>query len=145
MRKYENAKLILGQTLLISIGTYMVIGVEGMIQHFQGEEMSIPWYQVWAILLVGFITALPSVVWLGNEKVLPKHPVIKIVVHFLMLYGVISLAGKILNWYSKLKWYLIMSVGFFIVYAMVWLITIWFLKQEEDSINRKLEEIQDED
>ena len=145
MNKNEKAKMIIGQTMVISIGMLLVIGVEGLIHYFQGEELFLSWYQAWAILFVGFLTALPTVFWLGNEKLLPEHPTFKIVLHFFFLYGVIALAGWLLEWYTSLKWFIIMSLGFIGVYVMVWVITLWFLKQEEDSINRKLEEIQDEE
>lgn len=145
MNRKEKAKMIIGQTMVISIGTFVVIGVEGLIHCLQGEILTLSWYQIWAILLVGFLTALPTVFWLDNEKILSGYPKLKILLHFLFIYGVIALAGWLLEWYTNLKWFIIMSLGFIGVYSMVWLITIWFLKQEEDSINRKLEEIQDEE
>lgn len=145
MKKNEKVKLVIGQTLVISIGTFMAIAAEGLVKHFLGEELNLPWYQIWAVILLGFITALPTVFWLDNEKILPNHPVWKIVIHCLLLHGVITLAGRFLNWYSSIDGYLFLTIGFLAVYGMVWAITIWFLSREEDSINRKLEEIQDED
>ena len=145
MQKSNNVRLVFGQTLLISVGILVVMGVEGLYSYLTGGEIVFPWYQPWAIILVGFVNSLPSVYWLGNEKILRNHSLLKIFIHFLLLYAITVGAGWVFRWYSSFEWLVAMSVGFVVVYIIVWTVTLATLKSEESKINEKLQEIQDED
>ena len=56
-----------------------------------------------------------------------------------------SLSGHFCGWYSNLSEYLIIVIMYIIIYAFVWIATVWMLKVDEKKINDAISEIRDEE
>ena len=142
----KTIKLIFNQTLMISTGVLFVLGVQAMINALLYQDMQIvwDWYTPFTILFTGFLCSIPTVIFVDDgEKAFGFS--LKVVIHFLALFAVVSLCGKLFGWYSSLKGYICIILMYILIYFFVWVATYWLLKNDDNKINKALKELQDEE
>ena len=88
--------------------------------------------------------ALASLV-LYDETDNESHQRLRVVIHFILVLGIVSLFGYLFDWYSDLTGYLIIAIMYVIIYTFVWISTLWMLKADEKKINDAIDRIRDEE
>ena len=139
----EKVKIIFEETLMITTGIFFMVGIGGVITHFQGGSYSLDWYQPLSIIFIGFLCSLPTL--LLKEADGGKSGVLRIILHCLSLFIIVSLAGYIFKWYTDLSGYISVVIIFLVVYAFVWISSLWMSKIDEAKINKVLEQFHDEE
>ena len=114
----NKVKLIYNQTLMISTGILFTMGIRTVVLYFTDGEYMINWE--WYI------------------------PISK-GIHFVLVYGIVSLCGYIFRWYTNLREYLFIVMLYVIIYVCVWVYSIWMFKNDEKMINKAIDEIRDEE
>ena len=140
----KKMKMLFEQTMMVSTGILFLLGVEGVICHFQEIEFELNWYLPISILLTGFFCSLPTLLF-SNENLSGKKFWCYGALHCLMEFGIVTLAGWIFRWYTTREGYLVVMLFYFLIYGFVWMASIWMQKVDEDKINQALKEIQDEE
>ena len=125
-------KKLFVQSMVISTSILFLNGISAVIQHFRGTDLVLQWYHPLTIVLAGILCAVPTIL-------------LRVALHCLALYAVIAGAGYLFGWYTDTESFLSVSVIFFLVYAFVWLSSLWLDKQDEKKINRALDAIRDEE
>ena len=140
-------KLIFTQGLMISSGTFFCLGVSAFILYILYGEATVswPWYFPLSIILHGFLCAFPTLLLLDNEGLNTKQLRLRIVIHFFLLLGIVSLCGFIFNWYTIIAGYVIVVIMYVVIYIFVWAVTMWISKADEKMINALIDEIRDEE
>lgn len=144
----EKLKLLFQQTLMISTGILFAIGVEGIVAHLTGSSFGLGWYDPLAIIFVGFLCALPTLLLIMTAFAIESsRRRFKWIVflHCMAEFAIVSVAGWIFHWYSTLKGYLVIVIMYFAVYIFAWAGNIWIYKIDESKINHALKNIQDEE
>lgn len=136
--------MLFDQTLMVSMGILFLLGIEGVIRHMMGKEFQLHWYDPMAIVLTGCFCSFPTLLFC-TEGYGGGRFWLRVALHCLMEWGIVSLAGWIFQWYTTAGGYLVVMIFFFLIYGFVWLASIWMQKIDEEKINQALREIQDEE
>ena len=139
----EKFKIIFEETLMITTGIFFMVGIGGVITHLQGGSYSLDWYQPLSIIFIGFLCSLPTL--LLKEADGGRSGVLRIILHCLSLFIIVSVAGYIFKWYTDISGYISVVIIFFVVYAFVWISSLWMSKIDETKINKVLEQFHDEE
>jgi len=139
------AKKIFIQSMAISTAILFLNGVNAVIRHFAGTDITLQWYHPITIVLTGVLCALPTVLLRDEDQWDRKTFRIRVSLHCLALYAIIIGAGRLFGWYTDWESLLSVSIIFFLVYAFVWLLSHWLDKQDEKKINHALDTIRDEE
>ena len=144
-------KLKLGfvQTVIISFAILTGIIIEGLVYTvFFGDDLasfSLSWLQLLSIVLTGALCSVPTVLFLTDTDIPKKKYIIRIVLHCLGLYLIVSFFGWLFKWYTELSSFIMLTVIFFLVYVFVWIVSIWLYKRDDKKINLALDDIRDEE
>ena len=94
---------------------------------------------LWQILLSGFLTALVTVILRPGEQDSGRVGMIKIIVHYFVLCGVMIGCGYRFGWVDlTLNGIVMMAISVAVVYLLVFLAGYWLDKKQADEINKKL-------
>ncbi len=142
-------KLWLEQTMTISFAIYVGIIIEGLVYAMKGDALTsfnLSWLQLVSVIITGAVCSLPTIFWLVTDNDLPKNKyIVRIILHCIGLYVVVSLFGWIFKWYTQIDGFIMITIIFFLVYVFVWCVSLWFHKRDENQINKALEDIRDEE
>ena len=138
----SKLKMVFLQTSFISLGIFLAVGITQTVMHIMGNTYATDWYFLLSVILAGVLCSLPSFI-LYSEKIKPFF--IKILIHFTLVFAVVSLLGWLFKWYSGFIDYAIVILIFVFVYAFVWVMTKWFYEKEDKQINSALDSIRDEE
>ncbi len=138
-------KKLFVQSMVISTAILFLNGINAVIQHYAGNDITLQWYHPVTIVLTGVFCALPTVLLRDMDQWDRKTFWIRVSVHCLLLYAVVIGAGWLFRWYDNTESFISVSVIFFIVYAFVWLSSHWLDKQDEKKINHALDTIRDDE
>lgn len=143
----NRAKLIFNQTLMVSTAILFGMGVRTAVLFVTtGEYMiSWQWYIPLSIVAVGFLCALVSLILYEDSMGAKVNMRLRICLHCLLVFAIVSLSGYFFGWYTNLTEYLLIVVMYIIIYAFVWISTAWMLKADEKKINDAISEIRDEE
>lgn len=141
----NKIKTLFQQALMISTGILFAIAAEGVFRHLAGSDIVLSWYHPLSILLTGFICALPSLLLMDIESLTKKQFIVRLILHCVLLYGIVVLAGYLFRWYGNVFEFVFVTISYFLIYALVWLATGWLGKKDENQINHALMDIQDEE
>ena len=143
----SRAKIIFNQTLMISTAILFGMGIRTAVLYFVSDRymLSWQWYIPLSIIIVGFLCATASLLLYDDSAENKVKLPVRICLHFLLVLGIVSASGYLFEWYSKLGEYLIILVMYVIIYAFVWISTVWMLKADEKKINDAINEIRDEE
>ena len=132
--------------MMISTAVLFGMGIETAIMFLVAGQYMIEWqwYIPLSVVLVGFLCALASLV-LYDETDNESHQRLRVVIHFILVLGIVSLFGYLFDWYSDLTGYLIIAIMYVIIYTFVWISTLWMLKADEKKINDAIDRIRDEE
>ena len=133
------------QSMVIATGILFLNGINAVIQHFAGNDITLQWYHPITIVLTGVFCALPTALLRDMEQWDRKTLRIRLAVHCLSLYAIVAGAGWLFRWYDDPESFASVSIIFFIVYAFVWLTSHWLDKQDEKKINHALDTIRDDE
>ena len=133
------------QSMAISSAILFLNGINAVIRHFTGNDITMEWYHPITIVLTGVLCALPTVLLRGEDQWDRKAFWIRVSVHCLALYVIVAGAGWLFRWYTDPESFVSVSIIFFIVYVFVWLSSHWLDKQDEKKINHALDTIRDEE
>jgi cell division protein FtsW (lipid II flippase) len=129
--------------MAISTGILFLNGINAVIQHFSGNDITLQWYHPITIVMTGILCALPTVLLRDEDQWDRKTFWIRVSVHCLSLYAIVIGAGRLFGWYTDPVSFISVSIIFFLVYAFVWLTSHWLDKQDEKKINHALDTIRD--
>ena len=141
-------KLWLEQTMTISFAIYVGIIIEGLVYAMMGDPLTsfnLTWLQLVSVILTGALCSLPTVFWLADTDIPKNKFIVRIILHCIGLYAIVSLFGYIFKWYVKLDGFIMVTVIYFLVYVFVWIVTLWFHKRDDNKINKALDDIRDEE
>ena len=119
-------KKLFVQSMIISTSILFLNGINMVIQHFAGNDLTLQWFHPVSIIL--------------RDR---KKFMIRVSLHCLSLYAIVIAAGRLFGWYTDPESCVSVSIVFFIVYAFVWLSSHWLDKQDEKKINHALDTIRD--
>ena len=139
------AKKLFVQSMVIATSILFLNGINAVIQHFLGNDITLQWYHPITIVLTGALCALPTILLQKWEEWDRKTLWIRVGLHCLALYAVVAGAGALLGWYSDFESWITISGIFFVIYGFVWLTSHWLDKQDEKKINHALDAIRDEE
>ena len=139
------AKKIFVQSMAISTGILFLNGINAVVQHFAGNDITLQWYHPITIVLTGVLCALPTVLLRDEDQWDRKTFLIRVSVHCVSLCAVVLGAGWLFRWYTDPESLFGVGVVFFLVYAFVWLASHWLDKQDEKKINHALDTIRDDE
>ena len=144
----NRCKLIFNQTLMISTAILFGLGIEELIEYLSsGDEwINWQWFIPLSVIFTGFLCALASLVLVDEDSSLKKiNMKMRIFIHFIALFAVVSGCGYIFNWYSKIRQLIPIAIIYVITYGFVWASTIWIFKEDEKKINEAIKDIQDKE
>lgn len=141
----SNLKILFHQICMISTGILFIIGINWTVDHFTGENFEFPWYYPFSILLVAFLSALPTYLLILKEWGKQKRFLVNLIVHCLSIWAIVAAAGWIFKWYCTWKEFLLLAIEYIVVYIFVWVVSWWSFLAEDKKINQALKDIQDEE
>ena len=145
----SKIKLWLEQTMMISFAILVGIILEGLAYCLLGgaplASFSLTWLQLLSVVLTGALCSIPTLIWLQDKEYTKKQFMVRLILHCLGLYVIVSLFGLVFKWYTQIDGFVMMTLIFFMVYVFVWLVTLWFHKRDDNQINKALDEIRDEE
>ncbi len=136
-------KKLFVQSMIISTSILFLNGINMVLQHFAGHDISLLWYHPVTIVLTGVLCALPTFLLRDSDRWDRKTFWVRVPLHCLALYAVVAGAGYLFRWYDDVESWISVSVIFFVIYVFVWLSSHWLDKQDEKKINHALDTIRD--
>ncbi len=137
------AQKLFVQSMIISTSILLLNGINMVIQHFSGNDMTLQWYHPVTIVLTGILCALPTILLRDSDQWDRKTFWQRVPLHCLSLYAIVAGTGWLFGWYRDAENLISVSVIFFIIYISVWLLSHWLDKQDEKEINQALDTIRD--
>lgn len=135
--------------MTISFAILVGIVIEGLIYCLFGgdplDEFKLSWIQLLSVVLTGAVCSVPTVIWLTDFDVPKNKFIVRLILHCIGLYAIVSVFGWIFNWYNKLDGFIFMTIIYFLVYIFVWVVSLWFHKRDDNKINKALDDIRDEE
>ena len=145
----NKLKLWFTQTMMISFAILTGIIIEGLVYSIFGRDdlasFSLSWLQLLSIVLTGALCSVPTVLFLTDTDIPRKKYIVRIALHCLGLYLIVSLFGWIFKWFTNLGGFIMVTAIFFLVYVFVWTVSIWLYKRDDKKINMALDDIRDEE
>lgn len=140
-------KIIFYQTLMISTAILFGIGVQMVILHFAfgTEYLGWPWYIPLTIVLTGFLCSIPTLLILSTDNLSRKAALVRTVLHFILVGGIVTGCGFLFGWYTTWSEYAPILVMYVIIYIIVWVTTAWMGKEDEKRINEAIKDFRDEE
>lgn len=94
---------------------------------------------LWEILLAGFITSIVTVILRPGEHDSARISIIKIIVHYFVLCGVMIVCGCWFDWMElNAQGIVMMMISVAVVYLLVYSAGYWLDRKQADEINQKL-------
>lgn len=144
----NKMKLWLEQTMMITFAIFVGIMLEGIVYAIMGDDLasfSLSWVQLLSVILTGALCSVPTLLWLTDLDLPKSKFIVRLILHCLGLYVIVSLFGWFFTWYQHLDGFIMMTLIYFMVYIFVWLVSVWFHKHDDKKINKALDDIRDEE
>ena len=145
----NRMKLWFEQTMTISFAIFVGIIIEGLVCCvFFGEDLamfSLSWMQLLSVILTGTLCSVLTVIFLIGPDIPKNKYIVRIVLHCLGLYLIVSLFGWFFKWFTDLTGFIMVTIIFFLVYIFVWTVSLWLHKRDDNKINKALDDIRDEE
>lgn len=139
MKKIIN--LLTYQMLIITFGILLGNGIIALIGKASGTEYTFSASFPITVILTGILTSLPTLIFY-----IKKIPYIaKIIIHFIVLIGIITLVSYMLEWSRTLFDFIAVLSITIPIYIAVWVFTYIKYKRDEKQINKALINNSDED
>ncbi len=133
--------------MMVSSAILFGLGVEALITHLLGDDgyFEWQWYVPLSIVITGFLSSLPSVLLVDNERLTKKQAYIRLLIHFLCVWGIVAGCATVFDWYDTPAGFCIISFMYILIYFFVWFASWWLLKSDEKKINEALDGIRDKE
>ncbi len=119
----------------ITTAIVFVVAIDGAI----GDYEMIPKYTMFQILGAGAATALVTTAVFSYEPKTRKQYLIQTVVHYIVLCGIMAVAGIMFGWIDVTAFdVIIMCIYVAVVYFIVFVISYLLLKKEVDRFNEAI-------
>jgi len=143
----NKAKLVFFQTTMISTAIFALNGLSEVILHFKNgvDSFNYGWYYSLSIICIGFLCSLPTFFLEYDIKTSKLGVLLRVFLHFITIGLIVSLGGFVFKWYENLSNYLMVMISYVIIYLLVWIISSWMTKTNENKINAAIKNIQDEE
>ena len=145
----SKLKLWFVQTMMISFAILVGIIIEGIVYSvFMGDDLAsfnLSWLQLLSVVLTGAFCSIPTLIWLTDNDLPKSKFIIRLVLHCIGLYAIVSLFGWLFKWYQHMDGFIMITVIYFLVYVFVWLVSLWLYKRDDNQINKALDDIRDEE
>ena len=141
----KKVKLILEQTFMLSFLIQVVMSLEALYSRAINYSFGFPWYTPLSCILASFLCSLPTLILIKEKESSGPARRILPILHFVLLYVLVMGLGYVFHWYSNLTYFIITTIAYFVIYAIVWTLTLLSIKYDEKLINDALLTIQDED
>ena len=139
----KKLKFLFEQYIMITSGIVTAMALEAILVHFLADEdLHFPWHLPISVLVGGVVGSLPTLLLWQADDTFRKLPRWRVVVHLLLTYGAVSCTGWLFSWFNDFLSFLIVSVMFFIIYALVWAGSRYLRAREVALINRALQELE---
>lgn len=138
-------KILFQQVLMISTGILFIAGIDGVVSFVKGTDFFFPWYYPFSIILLGFLCALPTFLFILKDWGKRVHFIVRLILHYLSVWVITSIIGWGFHWYSDWIQFLKTTIEYTMIYVFVWVTTLWFIRTEDKKINQALKEIQDDE
>ena len=136
-------KKLFVQSMIISTSILFLNGINMVIQHFAGNDLTLQWFHPVSIILTAVLCSLPTILLRDSDQWDRKTFWRRVPLHCLLLYAVVAGAGWLFGWYDNVESWISVTIIFFIIYVFVWLSSHWLDKQDEKKINHALDNIRD--
>lgn len=136
-------KKLFVQSMIISTSILFLNGINMVIQHFAGNDLTLQWFHPISIILTAVLCALPTILLRDSDQWDRKTFWRRVPLHCLLLYAAVAGAGWLFGWYGNVESWISVTIIFFIIYVFVWLSSHWLDKQDEKKINHALDTIRD--
>ncbi len=133
-------KILYTQAISISIMLLLIRGIISLIAYLNGDATIFPWYFPLETVLVGVVTALPSLLFYSHNELSKKAYICRIFVHFTLVLSIVTGLGCLFKWFVSVKEYLMVFAIFIIIYIGIWGLSYLFFLREEKSINKSLKD-----
>lgn len=131
----DTIKMVISHFFIITVCVTAAIGVSNLFAPgFSGYPKEFPLH----ILFVGATSALPSFLFYFRKEPTRRQFVVRTILHFFCILGIVLGEGYLLKWYESVKEILIIGGIVILVYLMVWVITIHSNNRVEQGINEAL-------
>ncbi len=143
----NKLKLVFNQTMMVSSAILFGLGLEALITHFMGDDKYFEWqwYIPLSIITTGFLSSVPSILLVDNEKLSKRQAYVRVILHFFCVWGIVMGCATVFDWYDTVAGFLIISLMYVLIYFFVWAASWWLMKSDEKKINEALEGIRDEE
>lgn len=143
----NKLKTIINDMVIISTAMVLGLGIQEMIIHFTRgiRSFEMPWYIPLTIPFVSLLCALPSVLMSDIDELSKNQIRLRVCLHFVCLWLVVTICGALFEWYSLVSEYMSIMLVFVIIYVGVWMLSWWLGKRDENIINEALQRIHDKE
>ena len=145
----NKLKLWFEQTTITSFAIFVGIIIEGLVNRvIFGDDLfqfSLSWFQILSVILTGALCSILTILFLTDMNISRNKFIVRIVLHCLGLYLIVSLFGWFFKWFTKPSGFIMVSVIFVLVYVFVWTVSLWIHKRDDYKINKALNGIRDEE
>ncbi len=143
----DDGKIIYEQTTTVTFFVLLYIGILNLVYHLMGQEMQAMdmWYAPFEIILLSLLCSCVTTAVLYREVLFGNHYWIRVVFHCILLYVIVIVCGYFFRWYADFKEYVIVSIGYFLIFALGWIVALARAKYDEMLIDRALEKMRDEE
>ena len=136
-------KKLFVQSMIISTSILFLNGINMVIQHLAGNDLTLQWFHPISIILTAVLCSLPTILLRESDQWDRKTFWRRVPLHCLSLYAVVAGAGWLFGWYGNVESWISVTIIFFIIYVFVWLSSHWLDKQDEKKIDHALDTIRD--
>ena len=143
----SKIKAIFQYTMMIAFGIIVAMMVQSLIYHYTGRGFDMEWYYPTAIVATAFFCSFFTHIILGDNlsKLNKSQFKWRIILHFVIMFIVIMILGKLFRWYTELRGAIFVAVDIVLIYVFVWTASWWIGLIDQGRINKALDSIRDKE
>lgn len=132
----DAIKLVIMHFFIITVGVLFVISLANTLDGVEYYTADYPW----GIMLVGAITALPSLIFYSKKEISKKQMKIRFIIHFLVVGAIVLTLGYFWQWYTTIRYAVFVFLMYVFVYVIVLAYSFFIQYKTALSINKALKE-----
>lgn len=142
----KKIKVIIGQTMMVSFMVLCAVSIYGLFV-MRKYEWAFDWYIPGSIVVSSFACSAVTCLLLYNDGYARSRLsfVVRTILHFILLYGIIMAFGHMCYWYRSLRGGIIVSIIYVVVYFGAWIGTSIMFRHDEKVISDALESVRDKE
>ncbi|MCH5297648.1 MAG: DUF3021 family protein [Ruminococcus sp.] len=132
----DAIKLVIIHFFIITVGVLFVISLANTLSGVEYYTADYPW----GIMLVGAITALPSLIFYSKKEISTKQMKIRFIIHFFVVGAIVLTLGYLGKWYTTVGYAVLVFLMYVFVYVIVLAYSFFIQYKTALSINKALHE-----